>query len=337
MAGDPVGSLAHRTDENVAALKSDLRARMRMRSHIGLTFVTAALLLARAHLMGAQAPADGQLSESVCNDGTRDAAVRAALRLVCTKAPTVREQPSSAQTIVIGFVGGFASPDDLNHPEVSFAAYLRERYTTGIHAEVFSNHNEKDAVLYVQRLLDTNHDGSLSGEEKKSARIIVYGHSWGASEAAAFAGRLGREAIPVLLTIQVDIISKFRQKPFRIPPNVESAINFYQSDGFLQGRPEIVASDAARTDILGNFRLTYSHRHLNCNNYPWFARTFNKPHHEIENDPNVWDKIASLIDARVFARRDELANILHATGENTSFSACDVGDRGTETVTPARP
>ncbi|HEY2468992.1 MAG TPA: hypothetical protein VGI45_14300 [Terracidiphilus sp.] len=308
-----------------------------MRSNIELVFLTAALLLARAHLMGAQAQSKGQPSESVCNDETRDAAVRAALRLVCRNEPVAREQPSSAQTIVIGFVGGFASPDDEKHPEVSFAAYLRERYASGIHVEVFSNHNEKDAVRYVQRLLDTDHNGSLSSEEKRSARIIVYGHSWGASETAAFAGRLGRQAIPVLLTIQVDIIPKFRQKPFRVPPNVESAINFYQSEGFLQGQPEIVASDAARTHIIGNFRLTYSHRHLNCDNYPWFARTFNKPHHEIENDPNVWDQIESLIDARVLAYVYQSARLTPATKRLFLPAATESAVCCSESIARTRP
>jgi hypothetical protein len=39
---------------------------------------------------------------------------------------------------VIGFVGRFVSRDDVKHPEVQFADYLRARYPT-IHAEVFGN------------------------------------------------------------------------------------------------------------------------------------------------------------------------------------------------------
>ncbi len=208
-------------------------------------------------------------------------------------------EPSPAQVIVVGFVGGFANPNDPKHPEVLFAAYLREHYGANVHAEVFSNHDGKGALRYVTRLLDTNQDGVLSGEEKKNARIIIYGHSWGASETAAFARQLGLSAIPVLLTVQLDIVGKFRQKAIRIPPNVENAINFYQSEGFLQGRPEIFASDASRTEIIGNLQLSYRRKRVNCDNYPWFARTFNKPHHEIENDPNVWGQVALLIDAEI--------------------------------------
>ena len=68
-------------------------------------------------------------------------------------APTVRN------AIIIGFVGGFVSRNDSKHPEVQFAAYLRDRYPT-IHAEVFGNHHGRKALHQVVDLLDTDHDGS---------------------------------------------------------------------------------------------------------------------------------------------------------------------------------
>ena len=203
------------------------------------------------------------------------------------------------EAIVVGFVGGFTNPNDGKHPEVLFADYLEEHYGSHVHAEVFSNHDEEGALHYVLQVLDTNHDGILSEEEKRNARIIIYGHSWGAFETAIFARELGRRAIPVLLTIQLDIIPKFGQKPIQIPANVQRAVNFYQARGFLRGQTKIRASDSARTQIIGNFRMAYTNVHVNCDNYSWFARTFNKPHHEIENDPNVWKRIASLIDAEI--------------------------------------
>ncbi len=240
--------------------------------------------------------------QSICT-GTPLNSAEAALQLVCRMKPTVHTQLSTQQTIVIGFVGGFADPNDIKHPEVLFAAYLREHYSSKVHAEVFSNHNRKGALLYVMGLLDSNHDGFLSKEEKDSARIIIYGHSWGASETAALASELRGYSIPVVLTIQLDIIGKFGNQPSRIPSNVESAVNFFQSEGFLKGRSKIVALDASRTKIIGNFHLTYADNPVNCDNYPWFARTFNKPHHEIENDPGVWEQIASLIDAKILGKR----------------------------------
>jgi hypothetical protein len=201
------------------------------------------------------------------------------------------------KAIVIGFVGGFARRDDLKHPEVQFAANLRQRYPSQVYAEVFSNHEGQKALRQVLRLLDADRDGALTPSEKEHAKIILYGHSWGASETVAFAKELGERGIPVLLTIQVDSITKPGQQDSTIPPNVANAVNFYQPGGLLHGRSEISAADPAKTRIIGNFRMTYKGHPIDCRNYPWLARTFNKPHHEIENDPRVWDQAAFLIDS----------------------------------------
>jgi hypothetical protein len=204
--------------------------------------------------------------------------------------------PAIRNVIVVGFVGGFVSRDDAKHPEVQFAAYLRDRYPS-IHAEVFGNHHGRKALHQVVRLLDTNHDGVLSSGEKEQATIIIYGHSWGATETVAFARDLNKIGIPVALTIQIDTIAKPGHRASGIPPNVARAINFYQTEGPLHGTPEIVAIDPARTAIIGNLRMTYENRPINCDNYSWYSRTLNKPHHEIENDFRVWDEIASLINS----------------------------------------
>ena len=201
------------------------------------------------------------------------------------------------KVIVIGFMGGFARSDDQKHPEVLFAEYLREHYRSDIHAEVFGNHHGRKALQEVQRLLDGDGDGTLSSVEKEDARIIIYGHSWGATETVVFARELGKRGIPVLLTLQVDSIAKPGRDNSMIPANVAKAINFYQSGGPLHGRAEIFAADPAQTKIIGNHHMTYEGRSINCDNYPWYARTFNRPHHEIENDPRVWNLAASLIDS----------------------------------------
>jgi hypothetical protein len=204
---------------------------------------------------------------------------------------------NARKVIVIGFMGGFAKNDDQKHPEVQFAEYLQEHYRSGIHAEVFGNHHGRKALRKVQSLLDENGDGTLSSAEKKDARIIIYGHSWGATETVVFARELGKMGVPVLLTVQVDSIAKPGRDNSMIPANVAKAINLYQSGGPLHGRAEIFAADPAQTKIIGNFHMTYDGHSINCDNYPWFARTFNKPHHEIENDQRVWTLAASLIDS----------------------------------------
>ncbi len=206
---------------------------------------------------------------------------------------------NARKVIVIGFMGGFAKSDDPKHPEVQFAQYLQEHYRSNIHAAVFGNHHGRKALQEVQRFLDGDGDGTLSPDEKENARIIIYGHSWGGTETVVFARELGKKGIPVLLTVQVDSIAKPGRDNSMIPANVAKAINFYQSGGPLHGRAEIFAADPAQTKIIGNLHMTYEGHSINCDNYPWYARTFNKPHHEIENDPRVWTLAASLIDSEV--------------------------------------
>jgi hypothetical protein len=209
------------------------------------------------------------------------------------------EVSANPPVIVIGFVGGFVRHDNAIHREVRLAAQLRKDYPAGTYVEVFENHRGDSARQQILLRLDTNHDGSLSLAEKQNARIIIYGHSWGASESVALSRALQRDGIPVLLTIQVDSITKRGENDEVIPANVAQAINFYQPDGILHGRPQIRAADPARTQILGNFRFDYKVTPVNCPQYPWFARVFEKSHIEIESDPRVWDQVDSLIRAKL--------------------------------------
>jgi hypothetical protein len=75
---------------------------------------------------------------------------------------------------------------------------------------------------------------------------------------------LEQQHIPVLLTIQVDSIAKPGQGDITIPANVAHAVNFYQSSGLLHGRSEILAMDPERTNIIGNFHMTYKDHPVNC-------------------------------------------------------------------------
>lgn len=205
----------------------------------------------------------------------------------------------SSPAIVIGFVGGFVSHDDLVHSPVQLAARLRDQYPSGVYVETFENRRREEAYARIVHLLDAKHDGELSAEEKKNARIIVYGVSWGASESVALARELQKDGIPVLLTIQVDSISKIGQNDALIPSNVAEAANFYQTDGLLHGRREIRAADATRTRIIGNFRIDYQAKPIPCSKYPWYDRLFVKAHTEIECDPVVWKRVESLIRSKL--------------------------------------
>ena len=236
---------------------------------------------------------------TTCGERISAQPVIAALRLVCLRELLGAEDITLSNVIVIGFVGGFVKHDDVRHPEVQFAGLLRERYPSVVHAEVFSNHDGKKALRRVLQLLDTNGDGVLTAGEKEQASIIIYGHSWGGSQTVTLARQLGQQGVPVLLTIQVDSVYKPGHDDAEIPPNVRNAINFYQTKGLIHGRSSIRAADRSRTNIIGNFQMTYQHRRINCDNYPWIARQLNKPHHEIENDPLVWEQIASMIDSEL--------------------------------------
>ncbi len=218
---------------------------------------------------------------------------------ISTPPALAAEPPATRPVIVIGFVGGFVKHDNAVHSEVQLATRLRQDYPLGVQVEVFENHRREKAHKQILQLLDTNDDGSLSPEEKQEARVIIFGHSWGGSETVTLARELEKDGIPVLLTIQVDSISKSNQNDMLIPANVTQAANFYQRDGLLRGRPEIRAADAAHTQIIGNFRLDYKAHPISCPLYPWFNRFFMKSHIEIECDPSVWNHVESLIRSKL--------------------------------------
>lgn len=210
--------------------------------------------------------------------------------------------------IVIGFVGGYVSHDNAIHAEVQLANKLRSEYPPQlVHVEAFGNHHGSQARETIFKLLDADHDGVLSAAEKQHARIIFYGHSWGAAESIYMARELGKEGIPVLLTIQVDSVRKRFRDDSLIPANVKQAVNFYQTKGFVKGEPEIRAADPASTRILGNFSIDYSEHPINCKSYPWWDRYIVKPHTEIECDPNVWQQVENLIRANLPPNSDGLA------------------------------
>lgn len=213
--------------------------------------------------------------------------------------PPAAVSVSHAPTIVIGFVGGFVKHDDPAYGTVRLAQRLRSKYSSGIVVRVFENHHEKQARHELLRLLDTDHDGTLSPAEKQSARIVIFGHSWGGSETVTLARQLDAASIPVLLTVQVDSVRKFGENDAVIPANVAQAANFYQPNGIIRGRTKIRAADPSSTDILGNFRFDYKAHPLSCGQYPWHDRIFMKTHMEMDCDPRVWNKVESLIRSKL--------------------------------------
>jgi len=214
----------------------------------------------------------------------------------------VKDNSGGSPVIVIGFLGGFVRHDDPIRSEVQLAARLRKDFTTEAVVETFENHNGAKAHQKILAVLDADHDGTLSPTERKNARIILYGHSWGGAEVIIEARHLEKAGIPVVLTIQVDSVDKNGQGDEVVPPNVAQAVNFYQSDGLLRGESDIRAADLDRTRILGNFKFHYEGSAYRCANYPWYNHLFMRAHTQIECDPKVWNQVESLIRANIVPR-----------------------------------
>jgi len=240
-----------------------------------------------------------------CKDSSLPPALRDAFSLACSKPRIEGTNRGIRKVIIFGFLGGFVKPNDMKHPEVVFANYVQSRYGAAVHTRIFGNHEGERAIQDLTLCLDANKDRFLSVDEKEQTKIILYGHSWGASQVLSFARELQTRGIPVALTIQVDSVKKFGQNDRTVPENVARAVNFYQRKGFTPGQRLIVPADATRTNILGNFHMKYESHQVNCDNYRWLSRFFNKAHHQIENDPQIWDKIASLIDSEISSTESE--------------------------------
>jgi len=212
----------------------------------------------------------------------------------------IEAQPSSkVNYILVGFAGGFVRHDNPHHGPVQLAQRLRREAPAGTYVEVFENRRRKKAYKTVLRLLDSNHDGNLSDDEKSQAHVILFGHSWGGSAVVLLARELHRTGVPVLLTVQVDSIAKPWQQDEVIPDNVEAAVNFYQSHGLIHGRSEIKAEDGSKTQILGNYRFDYREHPVQCEASSWFDRTFTPSHMQSQCDPQLWNKVEDLVRERI--------------------------------------
>jgi hypothetical protein len=207
--------------------------------------------------------------------------------------------PATVSYILIGFAGGFERHDNPRHGPVQLAQRIRQNLPTGDVIEVFENRHRRAAYKTILRLLDSNHDGVLSRQERSQARIILFGHSWGASAVVMLSRELDRAGIPVLLTVQVDSIEKPWQRDNVIPDNVAEAVNFYQPHGLLHGRAKIIAADDSKTQILGNYRFDYRKEPAQCSGGSWFQHIFTPSHLQSNCDPHLWSQVEGLVRQRM--------------------------------------
>jgi len=219
---------------------------------------------------------------------------------------TVPIRPT-ASSIVIGFVGGFVGHDNRRHGPVQAARQFQQTLPQDTYVRVFENRRRKQAYDAIVRQLDTNRDGVLSAEEKARARIILFGHSWGAAAAVLLARDLRREGVPVLLTVQIDSVAKVWQDDSVIPDNVAEAINFYQPHGLIHGRARITAADPTKTRILGNYRTDYKNEPVACPEASWLQHVLIAGHMQSECDPRTWSRVEDMVRRRLSPEATSIA------------------------------
>lgn len=195
--------------------------------------------------------------------------------------------------LILGLMGGRDSWDDDRRAVRKLALKIRSMNLPCVHVETVENTKRRLALELVKKALDQNRDGQLNREERASARLILYGQSFGGAAVVKFARQLKAIDVPVLLTVQIDSVGR---NDALIPSNVAHAANLFQSDGiFIRGEPEIRAEDPQKTKILGNFRFDYHDKKIDLSDVPWFKKAFRVAHTKMEHDPAVWAKVEDLI------------------------------------------
>jgi hypothetical protein len=196
-------------------------------------------------------------------------------------------------TLVIGFLGGRESWDNEKRGVRKLALKLRALQLPGVHVETVENTKRPVALALVRHALDRDRNGRLDEHERASARIIVYGQSFGGAAVVKFARELEALGVPILLTVQVDSVGR---EDAVIPANVARAANLFQRDGFtIRGEREIRAADPRKTTILGNYRFTYRDKKIDLSEVSWFKRLLQRAHTKMDFDPEVWGLVEKTI------------------------------------------
>jgi len=197
------------------------------------------------------------------------------------------------QYLVIGFLGGLERWDAPDQGVRRVALKLRARRLPDVHVETVEDRKRTLALELIRRAFDRNRDGLLDDHERRGARVILYGMSFGGAAVVKLARQLRVLDIPVLLTVQVDSVGL---NDGVIPSNVAAAVNLYQTDGFfVRGEHPIRAEDPARTAILGNLRFTYRRTRIDLSGVPWYKLAFRIPHLKMNADPDVWTAVEDFI------------------------------------------
>jgi hypothetical protein len=196
-------------------------------------------------------------------------------------------------TLIIGFLGGRNSFRNTKIGVSRLAIDLRRQLSPSVHIETVENQQRGVAMQVVQKGLDRNGNGRLDESERRSARIILYGQSFGGAAVVKFARQLDAIGVPVMLSVQVDSVGRNDEL---VPPNVRKAANFYQANGFIiRGAQRVRASDPECTTVLFNRRFDYRGHYEQVRKFPWYLEPFQTVHMRMDNDPEVWSQVERLI------------------------------------------
>ncbi len=195
--------------------------------------------------------------------------------------------------LVLGFLGGLEAWNGEDQGVRKLALQLRAKNLPGVHVETVEDRKRALALELIRRAFDRNWDGLLDEQERRSARLILYGMSFGGAAVVKLARQLQAMDVPVLLTVQVDSVGR---DDAVIPANVAAAANLYQTDGmFIRGERTIRAEDPSKTAILGNFHFTYEGKKIDLSAIPWYKLIFRVAHGKMNADPDVWAQVGKLI------------------------------------------
>ena len=214
---------------------------------------------------------------------------------------------SEGGVLVIGFMGGWERWDDAHRGVRKFALRLKAKNLPGVYVETVENHRRELAVELVRKAFDRNRDGVLDESERRSARVILFGQSFGGAAVNKCSRELEALGVPVLLSVQVDSVGR---GDGLVPANVRRAVNFYQKNDpfFVRGEDDFRAANPEKTEILGNFRWNYSGKNVDLSDGHWYHKIFRNAHVKMEQDPELWDAVEPYILREIEAlRRQDLS------------------------------
>jgi hypothetical protein len=202
--------------------------------------------------------------------------------------------------LVVGFMGGRESWDNDKRGVRKLALKLRAMSLPGVHVETVENKKRRLAIELIRDAFDRDRDGRLDDRERASARLIVYGQSFGGAAVVKLARQLKEMGVPVLLTVQVDSVGRGDKV---IPSNVARAANLFQRDGLvIKGEREIRPEDPSKTTIIGNFKFDYDGKKADLSEVSWLKRLFQAAHTKMDHDPEVWALVERTILDVIAAR-----------------------------------